>query len=55
MLEQEGVSLFVNFTHVSSWGKWGSWGVLEYQEQPESEAPKWRAIKAWGEGYSPSP
>lgn len=46
-LEQEGVDLFVNFTHVSEWSRWGSWGVREYQQQPAAQAPKWRAITAW--------
>ncbi len=46
-LEQEGVDLFVNFTHIGEWSQWGSWGVLEYQEQPMANAPKWRALLAW--------
>jgi hypothetical protein len=46
-LEQEGVDLFVNFAHIGEWSQWGSWGVLEYQQQPASQAPKWRAITAW--------
>ena len=46
-LEQLGVDLFVNFTHVGEWSQYGSWGVLEYQQQPPSAAPKWRALTAW--------
>ena len=46
-LEEEGVDLFVNFAHIGEWSQWGSWGVLEYQEQPATQAPKWRAITAW--------
>lgn len=51
-LEAAGVDLFANFNHVGEWSKWGSWGLLEYQEQPESDAPKWRAIKAWAADLS---
>jgi uncharacterized repeat protein (TIGR02543 family) len=46
-LEQLGVDLFVNFTHVGGWSQYGSWGVLEYQQQPAAAAPKWRALTAW--------
>ncbi|MGA1123510.1 MAG: InlB B-repeat-containing protein [Chthoniobacterales bacterium] len=46
-LEQLGVDLFVNFTHVGEWSQYGSWGVLEYQQQPPAAAPKWRALTAW--------
>lgn len=46
-LEQEGVDLFVNFTHIGEWSQWGSWGVLEDQQQAATDAPKWRALIAW--------
>ena len=49
-LEQEGVDLFVNFAHIGEWSRWGSWGVLEYQQQPATQAPKWRAVTAWNDG-----
>lgn len=47
MLEQEGVSLFANFSYVSEPGQWGSWGVLEYQDQPTADAHKYRALIDW--------
>lgn len=37
-------STFVVFSNVSRPSKWGSWGMLEYQDQPAAEAPKYRAI-----------
>jgi len=36
--------LFVNFSYVSPPGQYGSWGILEYQDQPISEAPKYQAL-----------
>lgn len=55
MLESEGVDLFSNFSHISQWSKWGTWGVLEYQNQPRGEAPKWQAIETWGHQRSSPP
>lgn len=40
----EGGGLYGVFSFVAAPSKWGSWGVLEYQDQPEEEAPKWKAI-----------
>lgn len=37
-------STFVVFSNVGRPSKWGSWGMLEYQDQPAAEAPKYRAI-----------
>src|SRR5690606_3686334 len=39
-----GGGLFVNFSSVDTFTKWGSWGVLEYQDQPLDDAPKYRAL-----------
>ncbi|MFK5956504.1 MAG: hypothetical protein QM477_08685 [Planctomycetota bacterium] len=47
MLQREGVSLFVHFSYVGSWGKFGSWGTLEYQDQPAASAPKYQALLDW--------
>jgi hypothetical protein len=47
MLQEEGVSLFSNFSFVDTPSKWGSWGVLEYQDQPIEEAHKFRALEDW--------
>ena len=47
MLQAEGVELIANYQLISSWSKWGSWGVLEYQQQPIQEAPKYRALIDW--------
>ena len=46
-LRAEGVSLFSNFSYVGRYSKWGSWSILEYQDQPVMEAPKYRAIIGW--------
>lgn len=36
-----------------SWrpSKFGAWGLLEYQNQPASSAPKWRALQRWKEDF----
>ncbi len=47
MLQEEGVDLYANFTYIDDWSKWGTWGVLEYQQQPLSNAPKMQAIAEW--------
>ncbi len=39
-----GGGMHVAFNYVQGPSKWGSWGVLEYQDQPVSEAPKYRAV-----------
>ena len=39
-----GGELFTAFLNVEIYSKYGSWGMLEYQNQPGSEAPKFRAI-----------
>jgi len=47
MLQAEGVTLFMHFSYVGSWGKYGSWGSLEYQDQPTESAPKFQALLDW--------
>lgn len=47
MLQREGVTLFMHFSYVGSWGKYGSWGSLEYQDQPTESAPKFQALLDW--------
>jgi hypothetical protein len=47
MLRDEGVDLFGNFSFIAEPSKWGSWGVLERQDQPLSEAHKYRALIDW--------
>jgi hypothetical protein len=39
-----GGELYVLFAYVAAPSKWGSWGLLEYQDQPVAEAPKYRAF-----------
>lgn len=46
-LHAEGVEMFGNFSYVGHYSKWGSWSILEYQDQPMTEAPKFRAIIGW--------
>lgn len=38
-----GGGLYVLYHYVGAPGKWGSWGLLEYQDQPIEDAPKYRA------------
>jgi hypothetical protein len=40
----EGGGLYVAFNYVYAPTKYGSWGLLEYQDQPLRDAPKYRAI-----------
>jgi hypothetical protein len=41
-----GGELAVYFNSCQAPGKFGAWGALEYQDQPQSEAPKWAALRA---------
>jgi hypothetical protein len=47
MLKANGVDMCGNFSFVGAPSKWGSWGVLEYQDQPIDQAPKYRALVNW--------
>jgi hypothetical protein len=47
MLKANGIEMCGNFSFISSPSKWGSWGVLEYQDQPIGNAPKYRALLNW--------
>ncbi|BHH82420.1 PKD domain-containing protein [Desulforhopalus sp. 52FAK] len=38
-------NVFANFSYVTRPSKYGSWGILEYQDQPIEEAPKFQAIR----------
>ena len=40
-----GGGVFANFSFIGNPSKWGSWGVLEYQDQPINEAPKYLALR----------
>jgi uncharacterized repeat protein (TIGR01451 family) len=44
MLDAEGVSTCTFLADISRPSMHGSWGVMEYLEQPLSEAPKYRAL-----------
>jgi hypothetical protein len=41
---KSGGGLYVIFSNVAKPSKWGAWGMLEYQDQPISKAPKYRAV-----------
>ncbi|MFL5330534.1 MAG: hypothetical protein ACJ8C4_16655 [Gemmataceae bacterium] len=43
----EGGSTFTAFSFVGQPSKFGSWGILEFQDQPEEQAPKYRAFSAF--------
>jgi uncharacterized repeat protein (TIGR02543 family) len=47
MLKATGVDMCGNFSFVDAWSKWGSFSVLEYQDQPIDQAPKYRALVNW--------
>jgi len=40
-----GGGIFTVFSNVAGWSKYGSWGILEYQDQPIGNAPKYTAIR----------
>jgi len=50
--QNEG-GLFMNFTTVYQPSKWGSWGTLEWQDQPPSQAHKYRAVRHALDGSLP--
>ena len=50
---RQGGGLFTLFSFVSKPSKWGSWGVLEWQDQPDESAPKWKAALEATEGLPP--
>ncbi len=45
--ELNGGSLFTVFNNIAIPSKWGSWGILEYQNQPIEDAPKYDAIRQY--------
>jgi len=42
-----GGDIFMVFSSVSLPSKWGSWGILEYLEQPVTEAPKYLSVSQY--------
>ena len=47
--KDQGGQLFVNFTFVQPNSKWSKWGVLESQDQPREQAPKYDALLSFAE------
>jgi hypothetical protein len=47
---EAGGDLYALFAYVAAPSKWGSWGLLEYQDQPAEDAPKYRAFRDYAEG-----
>jgi hypothetical protein len=39
-----GGGMLMHFSSVGRFTRWGMWGVLEYQDQPLAQAPKYRAL-----------
>lgn len=50
-----GGQLFVHLENCSTVNKNGRWGLLEYLEQPRTQAPKYDAVQRWMEGAPPPP
>jgi hypothetical protein len=48
--EASGSGLFMHLDECGRMGAYGRWGLLEYIEQPRSEAPKYDAVMEWIEG-----
>lgn len=49
MARAKGLATHGLFVDVSAYGKYGQWGHLEYLDQPHEQAPKWQAVKHWGD------
>jgi hypothetical protein len=47
---EHGGGLMMMFSFASRPGKWGSWGLLEWQDQPRQQAPKFDAVLDYLEG-----
>ena len=45
--ESFGGRLLNIFLYVGDYSQWGRWGVLETQDQPQAQAPKFDAIMTW--------
>jgi hypothetical protein len=41
---ESGGGLYMAYNDVGRPTKWGSWGLLEFQDQPVADAPKYRAV-----------
>ncbi len=48
-----GGKLYMNFVNISTFNRYGSWGNLEYQDQPASTAPKYRAVMDFIDNNTP--
>lgn len=42
-----GGGMYAAYSYVYRPNRGGSWGVLEYQDQPTDEAPKYQALRRW--------
>jgi hypothetical protein len=51
---ENGGDLFAVFSAIGTPSKWGSWGILEGNDQPRSEAPKYDAVMEAQEKYAPA-
>ncbi|MCS7048243.1 MAG: HYR domain-containing protein [Verrucomicrobiae bacterium] len=47
MMKSHGIELFPHFSYCGHFRKSGSWGSLEHQDQPLSQAHKYRALVDW--------
>ena len=45
-----GNQLMVGYVNVREYGTFGAYGILEYQDQPVAEAPKYQAMLDWSAG-----
>jgi hypothetical protein len=49
MAQAKGLVTHGLFVDVAASGKYGQWGHLDYLDQPHEDAPKWMAVKRWGD------
>jgi hypothetical protein len=45
-----GGRLFCHWNSIETYSEWGSWGLVEFVDQPRSEAPKLDALLDFAEG-----
>lgn len=53
--QRNGGGLFVAYTHTSQWSKWSTFGMLEYADQPLTQAPKFVGFQTVLQSWKSNP
>lgn len=51
--ERVGVELFMPYNFVGQHGRFGAWGLLQYQDEPLAQSPKFAAVHEFAERVKP--